>query len=100
MPGARSVPFIYEGNGTEPDARDPESLYVFSSRRAAWLRNRGKPDHLSERGIEYLWAELKRSVTHDQLPLVQTITFDDLRHDWAHRARLAAYRKVIAMHDE
>ena len=33
------------------DDRDPESVYVFTSQRAAWLRQSGRPDHLSERGI-------------------------------------------------
>jgi len=83
--------FIYEGDNTEPDARDPESAYVFTSQRAAWLRRQGKPDYLSERGIEYLWAGLKRLAAHDQFPLIQQITFHDLRHDWAHRARQAGW---------
>jgi site-specific recombinase XerD len=33
--------------------RDEESAYVFTSQRAAWLRQQGRPDHLSERGIEH-----------------------------------------------
>ena len=36
------------------DDRDPESVYVFTSQRAAWLRQQERPDHLSERGIEHL----------------------------------------------
>ncbi len=31
--------------------RDQESVYVFTSQRAAWLRQQGQPDHLSERPI-------------------------------------------------
>ena len=53
--------FLYEGDNTEPDARDPESAYVFTSQRAAWLRGQGKPDNLSERGIEYLWAGTQKA---------------------------------------
>lgn len=83
--------FLYEGDDTDPDARDPESVYVFTSQRAAWLRSQGKPDHLSGRGIEHLWTGLKRLATHDQFPLVREITFHDLRHDWAHRARQAGW---------
>ena len=83
--------YIYAGDYTDPDARDPESAYVFTSQRAAWLRRQGKSDYLSERGIEYLWAGLKRLATHDQFPMIQAITFHDLRHDWAHRARRAGW---------
>lgn len=41
-------------------ARDQESVYVFTSQRAAWLRQQGRPDHLSERGIEHLWMYIKQ----------------------------------------
>src|SRR5256884_7851739 len=34
--------------------RDQESIYVFTSQRAAWLRLQGHPESLSERGIETL----------------------------------------------
>lgn len=40
--------------------RDQASVYVFTSQRAAWLRQQGHPDHLSERGIEHLWMHIKR----------------------------------------
>ena len=83
--------FIFEGDDKAPDARDSESVYVFTSQRAAWLRSQSKPDYLSERGIEYLWSGLKRLASHDQFPLIQMITFHDLRHDWAHRARRAGW---------
>src|SRR5260370_39046821 len=39
--------------------RDEESAYVFTSQRAAWLRQQGQLDHLSERGIEHLWMQVK-----------------------------------------
>jgi site-specific recombinase XerD len=46
--------------------RDEESAYVFTSQRAAWLRQQGRPDHLSERGIEHLWMQVKQQGTHEE----------------------------------
>jgi site-specific recombinase XerD len=82
--------FLYEGDG-DPDARDPESAFVFTSQRATWLRLQGKPDRLSERGIEHLWASLKKRASHDEWERIRSVTFHDLRHDWAHRARGAGW---------
>lgn len=73
------------------DDRDPESEYVFTSQRAAWLRQQGRPDHLSERGIEHLWAQFKRQGSHEEWELIADVTFHDLRHDFAHRARQAGW---------
>ena len=72
-------------------ARDPESAYVFTGERAAWLRRQGSPDHLSTRGIAHLWKALKRRAGQDELALVHDIRFHDLRHDFAHRARQAGW---------
>jgi integrase len=72
-------------------SRDPESVYVFSSQRAAWLRQQRRPDHLSERGIEHLWAQFKRHGTYDEWQLVEDVAFHDLRHDFAHRARASGW---------
>ncbi len=71
--------------------RDQESVYVFTSQRAAWLRQQGHPDHLSERGIEHLWMHVKRRGTHEEWQLIAEVTFHDLRHDFAHRARAAGW---------
>jgi len=73
------------------DAREPESDYVFTSQRAAWLRQHQRPDYLSPRGIAHLWADLKRHAAHDEWELIKDVTFHDLRHDWAHRARAAGW---------
>ena len=81
--------YLYETRGQ--DARDPESAYVFTGQRAAWMRRQGRPDHLTTRGIEYLWANLKAQAPREQSELIQDITFHDLRHDWAHRARAAGW---------
>jgi site-specific recombinase XerD len=69
--------------------RDEESLYVFTSQRAAWLRQQGRPDHLSERGIEHLWMQAKQQGTHEEWQRIAGVTFHDVRHDFAHRAREA-----------
>jgi site-specific recombinase XerD len=71
--------------------RDQESVYVFTSQRAAWLRQQGHPDHLSERGIEHLWMQAKQKGTHEEWQLIAGVTFHDLRHDFAHRARAAGW---------
>jgi len=73
------------------DARDPDSSYVFTSQRAAWLRQQGRPDHLTVRGIEYIWTTMKQKARQDEYALIDNITFHDLRHDFAHRARAAGW---------
>lgn len=78
--------------GLAADLRDPDSPYVFTSQRAAWLRRQGRPDHLSTRGIMHLWDGLKATATHEEWALLQDVTFHDLRHDWAHRARAAGWQ--------
>ena len=50
--------------------RDLESLFVFTSQRAAWLRQQGCPDHLSTRGIEHLWMQFKRQGTSEEWKLI------------------------------
>ena len=79
--------------------RDPESVYVFTSQRAAWLRQQGRPDHLSERGIEHLWMQVKHKGTNAEWKLIAEVTFHDLRHDFAHRARQSGWlwRKLPSM---
>jgi integrase len=64
---------------------------VFTSQRAAWLRQHGHPDHLSARGIEHLWMHVKQKGTHEAWQLIAEVTFHDLRHDFAHRARAAGW---------
>jgi len=71
--------------------RDEESVYVFTSQRAAWLRQQGQPDHLSERGIEHLWMQAKQQGTQEEWEHIADVTFHDLRHDFAHRARAAGW---------
>jgi integrase len=62
--------------------RDPASPYVFTSQRA---------ERLSEAGIHHWFRTLKALATMDEWPLIATVTFHDLRHDFAHRARAAGW---------
>ena len=62
--------------------RDRESAYVFTSRRG------GRP---GEAGIHHWSRTLKARATKDQWPLIAPITFRDLRHDFAQRAREAGW---------
>jgi len=62
--------------------RDPESPFVFTSQRA---------ERLSEAGIHHWFRTLKAQATKDQWELIQDVTFHDLRHDFAHRARDAGW---------
>ena len=75
----------------ESEAREPDSPFVFTSQRAAALRRRDQPDNLSARGIEHLWTQLKAQATQRSGPLIADVTFHDLRHDFAHRARAAGW---------
>lgn len=82
--------YLFENAGAS-DARDPDSPYVFTSQRAAWLRRQGRADHLSDRGIEHLWTNLKATAAVGEWELIREIRFHDLRHDFVHRARAAGW---------
>jgi site-specific recombinase XerD len=89
---ARKALYVYLNQPTsDPDAREPDSSFVFTSQRAGALRRRNQPDHLSPRGIEHQWAQLKFQASHTMWPMIEEITFHDLRHDFAHRARAAGW---------
>jgi site-specific recombinase XerD len=62
--------------------RDPESPFVFCSQRG---------ERLSEAGIHHWFRTLKAQANKDQWTLIAAITFHDLRHDFAHRAREAGW---------
>ncbi|MBO0782398.1 MAG: tyrosine-type recombinase/integrase [Ktedonobacteraceae bacterium] len=62
--------------------RDRESPYVFTSQRAP---------QLTEAGIHHWFRALKRNATKEQWELIADVTFHDLRHDFAHRAREAGW---------
>lgn len=75
----------------DDNERDADSTYLFTSQRAAWLRQHGRPDTLSDRGVEHLWTKAKASATNDEWNLIEGIAFHDLRHDFAHRARASGW---------
>jgi site-specific recombinase XerD len=58
--------------------RDTESPYVFTSQRAP---------RLTEAGVHHWFRKLRSRATKDEWELVGDVTFHDLRHDFAHRAR-------------
>jgi len=62
--------------------RDPESPYLFTSQRE---------ERLSEAGMHHWFRTLKAHATRDQWELIHDVTFHDLRHDFAHRARDAGW---------
>jgi site-specific recombinase XerD len=71
--------------------RDTDSPYLFTSQRAGWLRQQGKPDHLSARGIAHLWTKMKANAPFVRHELIADITLHHLRHDFAHRARQSGW---------
>lgn len=62
--------------------RDPESPYVFTSQRN---------QHLTEAGIHHWFRTLKQRATKEQWDDIADLSFHDLRHDFAHRAREAGW---------
>jgi site-specific recombinase XerD len=61
---------------------DDDRTYVFTSQRS---------ERLTEEGIHHWFRTLKASATKGQWELIHDLTFHDLRHDFAHRAREAGW---------
>src|SRR6266487_4608320 len=61
---------------------EADRTYVFSSQRS---------DRLTEEGIHYWFRMLKAQATKHQWAYIHDLTFHDLRHDFAHRAREAGW---------
>ncbi len=61
---------------------DTARTYVFTSQRSG---------RLTEEGIYYWFRTLKAQATEDQREVIADLTFHDLRHDFAHRSREAAW---------
>jgi site-specific recombinase XerD len=59
---------------------DSERTYVFISQRS---------ERLTEEGIYYWFRMLKAQAATDQQEMIEGLTFNDLRHDFARRARRA-----------
>ena len=62
--------------------RDSRSPYVFTSQRN---------DQLTEAGIHHWFRALKHQANKEQWDLIADLSFHDLRHDFAHRAREAGW---------
>jgi len=62
--------------------RDRESPYTFTSQRN---------QRLTEDGIHHWFRTLKQQATHEEWELIADLSFHDLRHDFAHRAREAGW---------
>ncbi len=75
---ARKPLYEYLGGG----GRDPASPYVFTSQRAP---------RLTEAGVHHWFRKLRSKATKDEWELAGDVTFHDLRHDFAHRAREAGW---------
>ncbi len=75
---ARRSLFEYLRDG----GRAAESPYAFTSQRS--LR-------LTEAGVHHWFRKLRSKATKDEWELVGDVTFHDLRHDFAHRAREAGW---------
>lgn len=62
--------------------RKPGSPFVFTSQRG---------DRLTEAGIHHWFRGLKRLARKGEWELIEDISYHDLRHDFAHRAREAGW---------
>src|SRR5260221_3799369 len=66
----------------EHGGRDPESPYIFTSQRN---------QQLTEAGIHHWFRTLKQGASKDQWEKIAYLSFHDLCHDFAHRAREAGW---------
>jgi site-specific recombinase XerC len=78
---------LYEYLRTGKRAR--ESAYVFTSQRETRPTPEGEQDgwRLSEAAIHEWFKRWKLTATQEEWDYLQPITFHDLRHDFAHRAK-------------
>jgi len=71
-----------EGHQAEAATTETVREFVFASQRQ---------DRLTEAGIHHWLRALQRSATKAEWDLIHEVTFHDLRHDFAHRAREAGW---------
>src|SRR5437588_9560405 len=62
--------------------RNNKRTYVFTSQRS---------ERLTEEGIYYWFRTLKAQGSRDQRAVIEELSFNDLRHDFAYRARAAGW---------
>lgn len=68
--------------GDREGSKHRESKYVFVSKRG---------EQLTGKGIHHWLRTLKRKARKDEWILIADITYHELRHDFAHRAREAGW---------
>ena len=61
---------------------DSQGIYVFTSQRS---------ERLTEEGIYYWFRTLKAQGSRDQQAVIEDLSFNNLRHDFAYRARVARW---------
>jgi len=79
----RDIDLVNEARGPlyeylQHGGRDNTCFYVFTSQRSS---------HLTEDGIHAWFRRLKHQANHEEWELIADLSFHDLRHDFAHRAR-------------
>ncbi|WP_236602236.1 site-specific integrase [Ktedonobacter sp. SOSP1-52] len=86
--GARRPLHDYLEQGTRK-----ESASIFTSQRAKKRLSAGEVDgwRWSEDGVHQWWQQLKSLACAAEYELIADVTFHDLRHDFAHRARAAGW---------
>lgn len=85
---ARKPLFAYLHQGP----RKERCPFVFTSQRARRVvGSADDPWRLTEEGVHAWWRALKAKATHVQWDLIAPLTYHDLRHDFAHRARKAGW---------
>lgn len=66
----------------EAELRMSDSKYVFTSQRS---------ERLSEAGVHHWFRSVKADAKKAEWDLIEDVTYHDLRHDFAHRAREAGW---------
>src|SRR2546430_5778452 len=61
---------------------DSQGIYVFTSQRS---------ERLTEEGIYYWFRTLKAQGSRNQQAVIEDLSFNNLRHDFAYRARVARW---------
>ncbi len=72
----------HNGHGNDDANGSEERYFLFTSQRSA---------RLTERGIHHWLQRLRERATKVEWDLVGDVTYHDLRHDFAHRAREAGW---------
>jgi len=72
----------HQAQATPMETPEMERVFVFASQRQ---------DRLTEAGVHHWLRALKRRASKAEWDLIHDVTFHDLRHDFAHRAREAGW---------